>query len=1082
MRSGKVLAVAALATAIVAAATQATVGDTAATAATGADISVALAMPASTYAGDMFASTVTVTNHGPEMVTRTDLNVAIGGADYVSFAPAGAHCSFRLGLLSCYFDGLTAGQSASVTVTLVSSGTGTATLDASTSLQGVTDPDPSNNRASGSTAVTANPVAQQADLGLSMTGPSTLKEGQAGTWSITVTNASTTTSAGSVHILLTASGIDPDAVGSSGCSGGNSRDCNLGALAPGRSVTIGIPGVAVTVGQASTTATVTSDTADPDTGNNSATVATTVVAGADLAIEMSAPEQVLGGEQFVYRITVRNVGAAGSAGAVVDDSLSTAFGPNSAVATPSTGSCTVTQLPGIGGFTYYDHVHCELGPMPAGATRTVTIAEHGVVGPLDNEARVTSVDGDGNGSNDRASASVLFAPADVSVTLAGPATADHDTDFDYTVTVADAGPDRVALTFLSVEIGSARLVSSSVPCDVVSGIVECELRDLTAGESRRIGLTLSASTTGTIAFRARAGLSGAYETDDANNTATASTRVTGPGADFGVSISGPATVQQGTTFVLGVTLVNHGPETDNGGITATLPAGLAFVSADDMRCFGGAPGFYCVVSALTGGASKAYAITVRAAAAGTQTTTVRTDRGALVDPVSANDTASSTTVVTPPPPAIHCPGGVEASTDPGLATATVSPGTATGEAGTPPYAISGARSDGAALTASYPFGTTTITWTLTDANGLTASCAQSVAVRDDEPPTTVATPPQTDGWSSGPVVVHLAATDNVRVSSIAYRVGDAAEAVVPGATTDVTVAAEGVTTIEVRALDSSGNAEPAHAYVVRIDEHAPTLACESADGAWHAEDVSLACTASDGGSGLASPDDAAFRLSTNVAAGAESANARTGSREVCDAAGNCATAGPVGGNRVDHKAPAIAISAPSAGEAYTLGSTALAAYACDDGGAGVATCSGTVADGTALDLATPGTKQFEVRAADAVGNVSTVSVSYTVGYALCAVSTRPATPTAGTAVRVALTLCDATGRDLSSPDVAVTALSLDGAPLPASPAARDGAFRLAGDVYAIELQLPRALAPGTHRLRLDVTGDPTAHVIALATR
>ena len=62
---------------------------------------------------------------------------------------------------------------------------------------------------------------------------------------------------------------------------------------------------------------------------------------------------------------------------------------------------------------------------------------------------------------------------------------------------------------------------------------------------------------------------------------------------------------------------------------------------------------------------------------------------------------------------------------------------------------------------------------------------------------------------------------------------------------------------------------------------------------WHGANVSITCTASDGGSGLATSADATFTLSTNVASGTETANASTGTHTVADAVGNDVTAGPV---------------------------------------------------------------------------------------------------------------------------------------------------------------------------------------------
>ena len=62
------------------------------------------------------------------------------------------------------------------------------------------------------------------------------------------------------------------------------------------------------------------------------------------------------------------------------------------------------------------------------------------------------------------------------------------------------------------------------------------------------------------------------------------------------------------------------------------------------------------------------------------------------------------------------------------------------------------------------------------------------------------------------------------------------------------------------------------------DRAAPTITCAAPDGAWHATNVALACTASDAGTGLANPADASFSLVTSVGAGIETANASTDSR------------------------------------------------------------------------------------------------------------------------------------------------------------------------------------------------------------
>jgi hypothetical protein len=197
-------------------------------------------------------------------------------------------------------------------------------------------------------------------------------------------------------------------------------------------------------------------------------------------------------------------------------------------------------------------------------------------------------------------------------------------------------------------------------------------------------------------------------------------------------------------------------------------------------------------------------------------------------------------------------------------------------------------------------------------------------------------------------------------------------------------------------VDPGGLGAPADV----ADGTAPVLECASPDTAWHPEDVSIACTARDDGSGLANPADAAFSLTTHVPAGEETTSAETDSREVCDAAGNCAAAGPVGGIRVDKKAPAIAVTSPAASAAYPLGAAVMAGYSCADGGSGVATCAGPVASGAAIDTQSAGTKTFTVHATDGAGNASATSVTYQVECRHASLGVTPTTVAAGGVVTV----------------------------------------------------------------------------------
>jgi WD40-like Beta Propeller Repeat/HYR domain len=156
--------------------------------------------------------------------------------------------------------------------------------------------------------------------------------------------------------------------------------------------------------------------------------------------------------------------------------------------------------------------------------------------------------------------------------------------------------------------------------------------------------------------------------------------------------------------------------------------------------------------------------------------------------------------------------------------------------------------------------------------------------------------------------------------------------------------------------------------VAGADTEAPHIACGSADGAWHAGNASIACTADDAGSGLVDPADATFSLSTSVADGTEDADAATGSRQVCDKAGNCATAGPIAGNKIDRKAPRLSLPADKSIEATSPAGVAVTYSATASDGADphpVVHC--TPASGSVFGI---GKSTVTCTASDHVGNAS----------------------------------------------------------------------------------------------------------------
>jgi hypothetical protein len=111
-----------------------------------------------------------------------------------------------------------------------------------------------------------------------------------------------------------------------------------------------------------------------------------------------------------------------------------------------------------------------------------------------------------------------------------------------------------------------------------------------------------------------------------------------------------------------------------------------------------------------------------------------------------------------------------------------------------------------------------------------------------------------------------------------------------------------------------------------------------------------------------------------------SAGARTFCVDATDGAGNTATecvSYSVLEPPADVTAPTIQIASPGANAAYALDQVVIASYTCTDA-SGIASCTGTAADGAAIDTASAGARTFCVDAADGAGNTANLCVSYSV--------------------------------------------------------------------------------------------------------
>ena len=253
---------------------------------------------------------------------------------------------------------------------------------------------------------------------------------------------------------------------------------------------------------------------------------------------------------------------------------------------------------------------------------------------------------------------------------------------------------------------------------------------------------------------------------------------------------------------------------------------------------------------------------------------------------------------------------------------------------------------------------------------------QTTVPDTDAPQVTLATPADGATYARGQsVAADYACADEAGGSGLASCVGTVAD----GAAIDT--ATLGAHTFSVTATDDAGNDRTVSVGYTVSDQTDPTVTITSpVDGAQvvrHASVVAdYACADEAGGSGIAS-------CVGTVADGQPVDTSVIGSHAFSvtahDHAGN-ETIRAVHYTVLDVTDPTIEITSPTEGQAIGRNTVVAAHYTCDDetGGSGVATCSGTVANGAPVDSSTLGPKTFSVTATDHAGNTDTRTVGYVV--------------------------------------------------------------------------------------------------------
>jgi uncharacterized repeat protein (TIGR01451 family) len=266
--------------------------------------------------------------------------------------------------------------------------------------------------------------------------------------------------------------------------------CTDSSLPAGARDTIRVTFSAADPGDVDDTASVSSATPDPNTGNNNATGRVSFRAASDLALtKTDSPDPVTAGTNLTYTITVNNAGPSSAANVVVTDSLPAQVSFVSSA--PSQGSCLAGVVPGDPA----KPLTCNLGTLANGGSATITVVVKvnsdvptGTV--LVNNAQVTSNSADpDNGNNVRSVTTTVNTNADLGVTKTSDALVyKPSTQVKYQITVVNNGPSKalnVVITDNLPDLKQAIYNSDTGGCvKSAPRILVCNLGDMAVAQSK----------------------------------------------------------------------------------------------------------------------------------------------------------------------------------------------------------------------------------------------------------------------------------------------------------------------------------------------------------------------------------------------------------------------------------------------------------------------------------------------------------------------------------------------------------------------------------------------------------------------
>ena len=526
------------------------------------------------------------------------------------------------------------------------------------------------------------PTCNPADMGVSVAAtPSPVLAGNELRYQVSVTNNGPSTANGVVLTNMLPAGVS-FITSTVACSqAAQVLTCPLGSLLSGQSVPLEVrTQVAADLDVASggpttitDTASVTATELDPNTTNDSASVAVVVNEQSDLQVTKTCDASVLAGQSGKCTIYVDNNGPSTARSVVVTDAATSNGSFTMSSAVPSQGSCPGLPITGSTAT-----VTCNVGTLnpasivgPGRATIEVTYAATEGQS-ISDTATATTATPDPNGANNSASASLpVTAVADVEITtdtaLPNPVTA--GTGLTFSVTVRNNGPSTAKTVVLKDALPAGITISNvtapgASACNV--GVPGNPLQPSTCGfdllgPGASLTMTINAlvkpQTTGTLHSDV-AVTSATFDPNNSNNFSHTDTNVV-VSANLGLTMSASPTpnVIAGHNLTYTATITNAGPSTASAvGLFETLPVGVTFAgtsisnggSGTCAQVVGHPDEIQCQLNDLDPGAAVSVYTQV-VVNASTLKATVLTINGIAStsgnDPSPGNNAASASTIV-----------------------------------------------------------------------------------------------------------------------------------------------------------------------------------------------------------------------------------------------------------------------------------------------------------------------------------------------------------------------------------------------------------------------------------------------------